>query len=432
MKTISWDFQVANVLARSMTPLTSKTFDKLIIFEDVAGATTPAGLLQVVSPRESAFTYATSWRQAGRRPIDPVNLSVRPRAHHSAPASLPLVLYDSCPDGWGKGILESAFPDHRFRPVDYLAAAGHERTGSLQVGFDVAEGPRSWRPSVTQIRELPPLDMMHLEDLMAAAKAQEEGEAAPEHIQLLFRGSADVGGVRPKARLMKNGEGWIAKFPGIADPFDDPRAEALSLDLAAECKIDVPEHDMIELRKKAVLLVKRFDRGPQGRRYGYMSAATLVGEMPGGNDDGSTYTYADVAIGARKFGFAPCEEEIFRRMVFYAFIHCTDDHLRNTAFIRRGDEWSLSPVFDVVPHKKEVHTTRASRGTHPIPDPARVFESFPAFKLERGKALEIYDEIVAGVRRLPEFLDRRNIASKDRRTLMGLMAHALNPPAVQG
>lgn len=40
-----------------MTPLTSKTFDQLVVFEEVAGGTRPAGLLEVVSPRESAFTY---------------------------------------------------------------------------------------------------------------------------------------------------------------------------------------------------------------------------------------------------------------------------------------------------------------------------------------------------------------------------------------
>jgi len=321
MRTMWRAFRVANALGRSMMPLISKSFDDLIIFEDVDARTIPAGLLQVVSPRESAFTYAKSWCAAGRRPIDPVHLAVRPRAYASAPAHLPFILYDSSPDAWGKGILQTAFPDHTFRQIDFLAAAGPERTGSLQTGFNPEEGPRGWRPAVTQIRQLPPVDITQLADLMSAAEAQEGGDPAPEHIQLLFRGSADVGGARPKSRVMKDGDGWIAKFPIPSDPFDDPRAEALSLDLAAACKIEVPDHDMLELRGKAVLLVKRFDRGPQGERHGYMSAATLVGEKPGGNDDGSTYTYADVAIRARKFGFAPCEEDVFRRVLFYAFIH---------------------------------------------------------------------------------------------------------------
>lgn len=414
-----------------MTPLTSKTFDELVVFEEVADGTAPAGLLEVVSPRESAFTYAKSWREAKRRPIDPVNLAVRDRAYPSAPANLPLILYDSSPDAWGKSILQTAFPDHNFRQIDFLAAAGPERTGSLQTGFKAEEGPRSWRPAVTQIRQLPPVDMMQLEDLMAAADAQENGTAAPEHIQLLFRGSPDVGGARPKSRVIKNGEGWIAKFPGNMDPFDDPRAEAISLDLAAECKIDTPPHDLIEVLGKAAVLVKRFDRGSKGERYGYMSAATLVGERPGGNDDGSTYTYADVAIRARKFGFAPCEEQIFRRVLFYAFIHCTDDHLRNTGFIRQGDEWKLSPIFDVVPHKKEVHTTRPSREVHPIADPAIVFESYAAFKIDRKRALEIYDEVADGLKRLPEFMDIRRISPRDRKTLTHLMPHALKPPAIK-
>ena len=410
-----------------MAPWISETFDNLYIFAEADGETMPAARLEAIGRQDSKFVYGKRWQERKGHPIDPVHLPVRGRPYASTPFAIPLILFDACPDGWGKEILQAAFPLHLFRTVDFLAAAGSDRTGALQTGFDPKDGPRSWLPSDMAMLPLPPAGIQNLADLMSAAAALEDGRPDPGHLQWLLRGSGDVGGARPKARIAKDGHGWIAKFAAKGDPFDDPRVEAMSLDLAAACGIDVPAHELIEVMNKAVLLVKRFDRSATGERHDYMSAASLVGQGPGVY--WSEYTYADVAIAARKAHFEPCEKEIFRRLLFYAFIHCTDDHLRNTAFIRT-ETWRLSPVFDVVPHRQERHATLVTRGASPHPDPRLLFQGFPSFKLERREALAIYDEIAAGMTRLPALLDAREVTSRDRRILCELMPHAFDPPAV--
>jgi len=84
-----------------------------------------------------------------------------------------------------------------------------------------------------------------------------------------------------------------------------------------------------------------------------------------------------------------------------------------------------------VPHKKEIHTTRPSREIPPVSDPAAVFESFPAFKLDRQQAKTIYDEIVDGLKRLPDLMEVRRVSRRDRAILTQLMRHAFNPPAIK-
>jgi serine/threonine-protein kinase HipA len=65
----------------------------------------------------------------------------------------------------------------------------------------------------------------------------------------------------------------------------------------------VPEHKIVDIAGRSVLLVKRFDRGPAGERVGYMSAGTLVGAEP--TTIATSVTYADIAAAARAPAAAP-------------------------------------------------------------------------------------------------------------------------------
>jgi hypothetical protein len=56
---------------------------------------------------------------------------VRAAAALSTPFEVPLPFYDAAPDGWGKGILKTAFPNQLFGMAEFLAAAGDDRTGAL-------------------------------------------------------------------------------------------------------------------------------------------------------------------------------------------------------------------------------------------------------------------------------------------------------------
>ncbi len=402
--------------------------DRLVVFASLAGETAPVGEL-VFEGRDrtrSFFRYARSWLEnaAGRFPLAPL-LPLKARAVASEPHAVPLFFYDAAPDGWGKSVLSFAYPEQTWGMAEFLAAAGDDRTGELLFGPD-PDGPERFVPGRAMIE--PPGDETTLEALLDAAEAVDEGRPRQHHLDLLFRGSADVGGARPKTRIRRRGRSWIAKFPARGDIFDDPRLEAVCLDLAAACGIETPDHDVIDVAGRSVLLVDRFDRGPEGQRYGYMSAGTLIGQPPGEYATGSSY--AELAATARERGVRPCESQLFRRLLFNCFIHNTDDHLRNHAFLRREGQWGLSPVFDVVPHRQGRLVLPPAPDFTPEPDPRAALAAHGHFRLDRKSAAAIYDEVVTGLADLPQVLDRREVRARDRDTALALMPFAVNPPAL--
>jgi serine/threonine-protein kinase HipA len=404
--------------------------ERLVVFVLVQGAPTPVGEL-VFEGREygqSFFRYARSWldNREARFALAPV-LSLRPRATNSAPHPVPLFFSDAAPDGWGKAVLRFAYPAQTWGMGEFLAAAGDDRTGELLFGPDPS-GPERFVPGQAMIAFSE--EEASLEALLEAAQAMEQGQPRRRDLDLLFRGSADIGGARPKTRLWREGRSWIAKFPAQGDLFDDPRLEAVCLDLAEVSGIETPNHEVISIAGRSVLLVDRFDRGPAGERYGYMSAGTLVGQSP--SDYATSSSYADVAALAREKGIRPCESDLFRRLLFNCFIHNTDDHLRNHAFLRCGGEWRLSPVFDLVPARQGRLVLAPAPGVSPEPDPARAFAAHAQFRLDRSAATQIYEEVVDGLKRLPEVLDRREVTARDRATALAMMPFAANPPVLLG
>ncbi len=350
---------------------------------------------------------------------------MRRKAIVSVPHEVPLLFYDAAPDGWGRSILTRAFPNQPFGMGEFLAAAGDDRTGYLRFGATAEDGPAQWMPAGKQRLALAE-GGEDLEALMKAAEAVDEGEPTQTQLQMLFRSSADIGGARPKVRIKRDGLPYIAKFRAWGDAFDEPRMEAVCLSLAHAAGIATPPHDVVTIAGRGVLLVQRFDRGNEGTRIGYVSAATLMGEPPTGYR--SEASYADIAAKAREVGIRPCEAELFRRLVFNAFIHNTDDHLRNHAFIRVAGSWKLSPAFDLVPCRSALMVLRPAAGFDPKPDPVAASAAHAAFGIGRRAAEGIYDEIAMAMTRLREFLDRHEVGLADRQKMSEIMPFAFNPP----
>ena len=297
--------------------------------------------------RQGRFVYARSYlARAEKKPVDPVGLPLRHRSVAADPEEVPLVFHDVGPDGWGKEILTHAFPRVTLGMPEFLALGGPGRTGDLAFGPTPA-GPERWIPDDEPLLGLP-REEDDLETLMGAAAAVDAGDAEGHHFKLLFRKSADIGGARPKARIRHEGKDWIAKFPTWADKFDNPRLEAVCLDVAEAAGIPVPERKIVVAGGKAALFVCRFDRSETGQPFGYISAATLL-RRPS-IEYSTTMTYLDIATIARAVGVRDPERGVYRRLLLNAYLHNTDDHLHNHALIDRGSGWELSPAFDIVPH----------------------------------------------------------------------------------
>jgi len=395
--------------------------DWLVVFATSGGAPVPMGALTFEGSgrvRQSLFRYARSWvDRPDCRPASAVGVPLSRKAIPSAPRELPLPFYDSMPDGWGKQILTLAFPNTVMGAGEFLAAAGDNHVGELHFGPAPDKPPQQWTPESP--RAALPDGTESLDALLAAAEALDSGQPTAAHLQLLFRNSADLGGARPKASVTDDAGIWIAKFRARDDSFDNPRVEAVSLSVAGLCGADVPDHKVVDVAGRSVLLVKRFDRGPGGERLGYMSAGTLVGAEP--TAYATSTGYADIAATARAAGIAPCEAELFRRMLINCGLNNTDDHLRNHAFLHHADGWRLSPLFDVVPNRGTRLILRPARGTDPTVDIGVATQSYEQFRLTREDAAAIVSDVRAGLAHLPEMLDQWGIVAADRELLAQVM-----------
>jgi serine/threonine-protein kinase HipA len=414
-----------------MWQISNGRIDRLVVFASRDGKAVPIGELTFQGAgriRMSTFRYAKSWLEARGHGIDPTILPLRRAAYHSDPnkCEVPLPFLDATPDGWGRSILQAAFPEQHFGDGEFLAATGNERSGEIRIGHSPDAPPERWEPLNTRVMTIPDEDDT-LEQLQAAAEAVDAGTATSRHLDLLFRKSGDLGGARPKTAIWRDGLPWIAKFRAQGDAFDDPRVEAVCLSLARACGIDVPGHEVISVSKRSVLLVRRFDREETGIRVGYSSAATMMGVTNTGYS--TNETYVSLATKARQSGVAPCEAELFRRMLFNCFIHNTDDHLRNHGFLRDGSGWHLSPAFDLVPDRKERLVLAPAQGILPLPDPLVTFASYPAFGLSRQGALGIYGQIADGMAAVRDTLDAYEVSRIDREVLAPRWAKVYSPPA---
>ncbi|RYB04453.1 type II toxin-antitoxin system HipA family toxin [Lichenibacterium ramalinae] len=360
--------------------------------------------------RRGRFQYAPSYlRDGGRWAIDPVSLQLGPRWRNASPSEAPLAFHDSGPDGWGKSIVDRAYPDLELGMAEYLASRGGRRTGDLLYG-PTPERPDTWRPTAEPSRGSAAEDDVGM--LLDAAMEAEEGTATADQLALLVPSSA-VGGARPKARVRVDGVDWIAKFPASSDRFDDPRMEAVCLDVAEAAGIAVPERRLLRLRRGTALLVRRFDRDERGGALAYLSAGTLLRQ--GIDVYGTNQTYLDIALVGQRIGVPGTREEMYRRYVVNSLLHNTDDHLRNHAFIGDAGGWRLSPAFDVVPHVgRQTHVCAAAPGIGHGRDPLGARHVHRRFGFDATIGEAVYERALTAFSRIREFMDAREVTEGDR------------------
>lgn len=297
------------------------------------------------------FEYAAEWLD------DPDSFPIEPalpvtRGGFVPPAGQALFgsLSDSAPDTWGRRLMQrserrQAERDHRavrtLLDSDYLLGVSDEtRLGALRfrpVGDAAFFAPaRGGVPALLELGRLLQITERILRD-----------EETDEDLQLIFAPGSSLGGARPKASVVdQHGRLCIAKFPKETDEYSVETWEAIALSLAQRAGISVPEHQLVQVAGKAVLLSRRFDRDDSGR-IPFLSAMAMTGLKDG--DRGSYPELVDLLTqhGARAKTDAL---ELYRRVAFNVLISNVDDHLRNHGFLRHGPAgWSLSPAFDLNP-----------------------------------------------------------------------------------
>lgn len=264
-----------------------------------------------------------------------------PRTRTRDGGALNLTLQDALPDAWGRLVIQARNGWRSISDVDVLLQTNSDRVGAL-----VFTEQRALLRSLDLS-----LEAFSLEDLAKAAHALEFDMDVPPSIRRLLNNGGSLGGARPKASIVRNGELWIAKFPAKDDELDVQLVEACTLALARKCGIHVPDFEVVPLGKIHALLLRRFDRPGKmesGGRVHFLSAAAFT-NSPYNSDAGS---YVKLAQHLRKYGANVASDlaQLFRRMVFNMAIDNSDDHVKNHGVLHAGNNhYVLSPAYDLVP-----------------------------------------------------------------------------------
>jgi len=390
--------------------------DRVAVHLDAAelGSRRPAGALS----RERAgarsvicFEYDPSWVAASAAfPLDPT-LPLYEGDQYAT--ELPGIFTDAAPDRWGRTLLERREALHarreerrpgRLDEWDFLVGVDDRtRMGALRLGSPGQDGfiagDRLPIPPVARLRELEHW-ARELEQGLS-----EELSAEDRWVAMLVAPGSSLGGARPKASFLDEGDLWIAKFPSREDRHDVGAWEYLVAELAARAGIDVPERTLLRLGvAHRTYCARRFDRvGPQRRLFA--SAMTLAGKRD--NEDAG---YLDIARAIVEHG-APAAigsdlEQLFRRLAFNILVGNRDDHLRNHGFLRTEEGWRLAPAFDVNPSPAKLEHSLAIDAAVRAPDLDLARETARHYRLSAAHAEQIIDEASSAVAGWPELARR--------------------------
>ena len=311
-----------------------------------------------------SFEYDPQWLKSSyAQSIDP-DLALYSGMQHARQSNNFGVFLDSCPDRWGRLLLnrraalkakEIQERTRKLGEMDYLLGV-HDlhRMGGLRFKQD-AQGPfLDNDPS----HSAPPIAA--LDELQRAALHMEADEDSPkvtnEWLRLLLAPGSSLGGARPKASVVDTqGDLWIAKFPSRFDEIDVAAWEFVVYQLALKAGVTMPPSQLIKVSgRHRTFLSKRFDRLQKNRLH-FSSAMTQLGYRDG-EDQAS---YLELAEFLTQQGASTQDDlaQLWRRIVFSIAVSNADDHLRNHGFLLSPEGWRLSPAYDLnpVPTAESLH-----------------------------------------------------------------------------
>ena len=314
------------------------------------------------------------------------------------------VFEDSLPDDWGRKLLirSHGLERNKQRVPQLLQLLGG--TGLGAIGYSTENSPK---PQNTI------LDQCHLEELQRLATQFEENPGTVDNeMTLLFQAGSSPGGARPKALVKDQHGSYLAKFGSIRDQFNVVALETATMELARQAGIETAATQCVSCGTKEVLLVKRFDLNDHGGRNHIVSMQTFL-KADGYYNAG----YRDMAQVIRHVSGNPGADllKLFKQLVFNVMIGNTDDHLKNFCMLYDGNDWRLSPAFDLLPNTgfNREHVLHIDFSYLP-PDPDRLFQEAIHFGIKkRQKVEEIIYSMLKTVSCWQEVFRRWNVPEND-------------------
>jgi serine/threonine-protein kinase HipA len=416
--------------------MTSEVF----VYLTLPGETSPvtAGRFELTTDAQGVsvgrFVYGRRYlARPDAVPIDPIELKLEERAFQTARLhGMFGALRDASPDYWGRRVIEKHAGNVNLTELDYLLNSPDDRAGALGFGLNV-EPPAPLR-AFNRTMDLSRLQ--ELADLIVAEEELPEKAAADRadltQVQdLLLIGTA-MGGARPKA-VVEDGEAlWIAKFNRRDDKWNNARVEHAMLVLARECGLSVSQSRLTQIADRDAVLVKRFDRqhSPQGYRRARMLSALTLLRAEDSYQDRDRWSYVTLAEELRRISAQPRLDapELFRRMAFNALISNLDDHPRNHAVIAMGQEWRLSPAYDLTPtvavslERRDLAMICGDRGRYANAE--NLLSQCERFLLSRDEATRILAEMEATVKQQwYEVARREGVSEQDSQRIVTAFAY---------
>jgi serine/threonine-protein kinase HipA len=411
----------------------ANTTKELFVFANLDGEFVPAGQLQLDEEGSrliaSSFAYGLRYLDRGNaQEIDPVALSLKNKSEMKGKRLFPPNgleafggIRDAAPDSWGRRVIEARLkvPANSLPESTYLLEA-----------LDI-------RSSLDQV-ERPAYESIHnLSYVLEGAQRIEAGLPVSEALSRILIVGSGLGGMRPKASVRDDEHIlWMAKFPGNSDgSLDVPGIEYAALKLAELAGLNVAQNRLKLVGDKKVLMVKRFDRSwsTSARsveiRHHVVSALTLVACH---ESESNTKSYMDIADAIRRYCLVQTVksdiEELYARMIFNLFISNDDDHLRNHAFLWNHElkGWSLSPLYDVVPHAIIASERYQHLGVGPQGKLATLDNAFGAkerFGLSAQQASAIIDRVWRVTRQWKTHFENFGIAADQIKGISSAFRH---------
>lgn len=132
---------------------------------------------------------------------------------------LPGVIADTGPESWGRHVLSQKY-GKSLDAFDALIFSGDDGVGNIVVG-----NPEEKERFVS-------------EDIGQVCRAIKD--LAPNQNRVHHSINTALGGAKPKASLIIDGEMWIAKFPNVADTPNLPFHESTAMDMGRMAGIKLP------------------------------------------------------------------------------------------------------------------------------------------------------------------------------------------------
>ncbi len=322
--------------------------EKLFVHADLGGGKKVLAGQLLVDDNSGRFKYARAYLENPHAfALDPVNLPLTREVlvNHRTRESPGVfgVFIDAGPDEWGRRQLAKTRQPPPVTTVEFLLAASGEGVGALHFTAEIDHQPKP----------VPPRPFENLVHLQQIAEDIDSGRDVDRSLEPYFFHGSGLGGARPKTLIDHDGRSWIAKFARESDLVDMCTVEYVTMRLARQAGIDVPDVQLTSTARGPVLMVERFDH-PGDEQYHLISVASLINKFDINQYDEAAMSYPGIFKLGNRIGAATANlaAVVFRRMLFNIAIGNTDDHLRNHAFYKKIDEdqYLLTPGYDIVPN----------------------------------------------------------------------------------